>query len=142
MSALAELQRIAERDGAISPETVLDEARPPTAPLHRHFEWDDGAAAEAYRLDQAARLIRRYAVEIHTEPEKTVRARAFVSIGSRQYAPIDKALNDPKQRGVVLEQCIRELAAVRRKYEHLVDFDAAIQAVAAQRPARRRRGTA
>lgn len=127
MSALPELIRIVDRDGFLSPESVLDEARPDTSPLHRYFTWDDSLAAEQWRLDQASRLIRRYSVEVQTEPEKVIRPRAFVNTGPREYTPIDTAMHDPRMRDVVLASAIRELSALRRKYEHLCDFDAAVQ---------------
>jgi hypothetical protein len=133
MSALPELLRIAERDGTVTPEAVLEDARSEDSPLHRFFEWDDGAAAERYRLDQAAGLIRRYTVEIETQPETIIRTRALVNVGPRSYVPIDQAMRDPGMRDVVMQSAIRELSSLRRKYEHLCDFDAAIQAAAAQK---------
>jgi len=47
-----------ERRGRLTPEEVVDEARDPDSPLHRYFEWDDSAAAEAWRLNQARSMIR------------------------------------------------------------------------------------
>jgi hypothetical protein len=52
-----------EHDGRLQPSDVLADARNPTSPLHSHFEWDDGLAAERYRLSQARSLIR--SVKIH-----------------------------------------------------------------------------
>lgn len=43
---------------------VLDAARDPNSALHAHFEWNDGAAARAYRYEQAERLIVRAKVRI------------------------------------------------------------------------------
>jgi hypothetical protein len=53
-----ELERIADRDGAIQPQVVVDESRPEDAPLHPAFEWDDEVAAERYRIHQARKLIK------------------------------------------------------------------------------------
>lgn len=44
--------------GELTPRDVVDDARNPNSPLHSYFEWDDGAAAEAYRLKQARGLIK------------------------------------------------------------------------------------
>jgi hypothetical protein len=121
---------IAKRDGVVTPTAVLQDAADETSPLHRLFEWDDTAAAERYRLDQARGLIRRYRVIHETKPEETVRVRAFSSVGGGAYKPTEDALRVVEDRDFILGQAIRELAALRRKYEHLIDFDAAIQASA------------
>lgn len=62
--------------GNLTPDAVVEAARPKAHPLHHRFEWDDSVAGHKYRLDQARALIRtRFAVvtEIHT-----IRAPAFV----------------------------------------------------------------
>lgn len=60
-AAKADPQRLGEalatiqdaHGGRLEPEHVVDAARPKNSVLHKHFEWDDAAAAEAYRKDQA-----------------------------------------------------------------------------------------
>lgn len=64
-------------DGTLTAETVLDDARDPQSPLHAHFEWDDSKAAEAFRLDQARKLIRSVRLVI-TNNETQVRTVAYV----------------------------------------------------------------
>lgn len=59
-----ELRRLEEEKGRLRPEDVVDAARDPSSPLHKHFEWDDAAAAHRHRLDQARSLIRRVTVEV------------------------------------------------------------------------------
>lgn len=54
----SELARIESRDGVITPRAVIDEAAPVSSPLHPAFEWNDDAAADAYRLHQARQFIR------------------------------------------------------------------------------------
>jgi hypothetical protein len=73
----AELERIESEHGVIDPHVVLNESRPEDAPLHGAFEWDDGLAAEKYRLDQARRVIR--SVEID-RGEHHPRDLAFVNV--------------------------------------------------------------
>lgn len=53
-----------ERDGRLLPADVVEAARDPASPLHSHFEWNDSAAAEKYRLDQARTLIRSVKIEV------------------------------------------------------------------------------
>jgi hypothetical protein len=53
-----QLQNIADKyGGRITPAYVVDEARPPSHPLHHRFEWDDRIAGEAHRRRQAQELI-------------------------------------------------------------------------------------
>jgi hypothetical protein len=44
--------------GRLTPEAVVNAARPKRAPLHNCFTWDDVKAGELYRQTEAARLIR------------------------------------------------------------------------------------
>jgi len=62
-----ELQKIERRcKGRLTPDAVKHAARDPDHPLHSHFTWDDGEAAEKWRTEEARRLIRsvRYVVRI------------------------------------------------------------------------------
>jgi hypothetical protein len=55
-----ELERIRLRDGGITVDAMLEEARPEEAPLHPLCTWDDKTAAENWRkqeLRQAARSL-------------------------------------------------------------------------------------
>ncbi len=127
-----------ERDGKLTPEQVVAEASDPDHPLHGHFEWDDTAAAHRYRLSQAGHLIRQCKVRVQVEPERTERVRVFAHVPTRgSFVPTDEALSGP-DRDVVMEQAVRELEALRRKYQALVDWDR----VLAEAGKRRRRKAA
>ncbi len=58
------VKELEDRQGRLFPSEVLNAARDENSPLHDFFEWDDSAAAEAYRLDQARELIRRIKIEV------------------------------------------------------------------------------
>lgn len=134
MSLTAELTRIAQRDGVLTPAAVLAEAAAEDSPLHAVFEWDNDKAGEAYRLHQAATLIRRCKIIVETAPETYTRVRAFTNVPEAEgYLPTADALLD--HRDVVFEQCKREIAALRRKYGHLLDFDAAIRSATVEEQA-------
>ena len=56
----ADAQRVADEIGenSITPEQVLEKARnDENSELHKCFEWNDGIAAEKYRLIQARKII-------------------------------------------------------------------------------------
>jgi len=64
-----ELAQLAQAHGqALAPATVVGAASDPASVLHRYFEWDDSAAAEAYRLTQARTLIRAIQVQVVRRP--------------------------------------------------------------------------
>jgi hypothetical protein len=139
MSALGELRRIQQRDGVLTPAGVLTDARSEDSPLHRYFEWNDDAAAEKYRLAQAGDLIRRYSIQIETAPETVTRVRAFVSVAANEFVPMEQALADPALREIAFNEAVKALDSLRRKYQNLIDFDAAINQHVNQRGKGKRR---
>src|SRR5262245_45008054 len=62
----AELARM-EATGGLTAKRVVEEARPPDAPLHDLFEWDVVKAAQAHWENQARMVIR--SVEVVMEPK-------------------------------------------------------------------------
>jgi hypothetical protein len=58
---------------------VVDYARAPTTELHRHFEWNDSEAAEAYRLVQARQIIRVQVTLLDPGDGQETSVRAYVS---------------------------------------------------------------
>lgn len=135
-----ELERIYKRDGVLEPEAVLADAEDPTSPLHRYFEWDDGMAAHKHRIAQAMLLIRTVKIRVEVTPQRVHKVRAFVSVpreNGRSYEALEDALQDAPTREVVMEQCVRELAAIRNKYKALCDVDKAWE-IASTRKIRRK----
>lgn len=72
-----ELGRLHDRNDGLLATDVLDSARPKDSPLHPAFEWDDGVAAEAYRLNQARHIIRAVVITEQREDGELVKARVF-----------------------------------------------------------------
>lgn len=120
------LEVVQARHGTLTAEIVVKEAESPDSPLHRYFAWDDEEAAHQYRLFQARALIRRVKVAIQATPDRIVRVRAYTHVRSeRAYVPTAQALE--RNRNMVLDQARLDLAALRRKYENLIDFDTLLQ---------------
>jgi len=132
---------LAEKNGGtITPEVILDEARKKSSPLHCFFCWDNTAAAEEYRKIQAAALIRRIKVTIHTDHDTKLRVRAFVNvieptsdhndtsdideqgINCRQrgiYVTMESACRFDDYRNQMIQQCKRDVESFRQKYSAL-----------------------
>ena len=64
--------------GVLRVDDVLAEARQKDSVLHKHFEWNNSKAAEAYRREQARTLIQR--CKITLVDNTPVQVRAFVSL--------------------------------------------------------------
>lgn len=82
VKVMRDLQR---KNGVLTREDLVNEARNPAHPMHSWFEWDDSVAGELYRLEQAQSFIASYLVEYVKGPPgsaKTVRAR-FVHVHPR-----------------------------------------------------------
>lgn len=113
MSGLTRQRAIAIREeleklGAgvlLTPETVVEAARHPKSPLHDQFEWNDGVAGEAYRIQQARALIKRVRVDVVRADQTVISAPVFVRApdGNGGYALTQAvAVSAPDRRQVVL----------------------------------------
>jgi hypothetical protein len=121
---LEEIRR--QHNGRMTPADVVNDARSQSSPLHPAFEWNDAAAAESWRREQASYMIRHIAVEIHKDEasEPTI-VRAFVSVTedkAQHYASTVDALSDPELRAQILRRAWGELQAWRKKYDEMTEF--------------------
>lgn len=121
------ISQIEEKYGRAEAPVVLNDARPLRSPLHKCFTWDDGEAAEQYRLCEARQLIRSVRVVVKKGPEEKVH-RAFVNVvfskdeeseSERGYVSLDRAAADENMRNIILDQAIRDLQAWTRRYEEI-----------------------
>ncbi len=130
-------------DGSILAQDVVDAARPEGSPLHSHFTWDDSIAADAYRVEQARRLIRSYKVHVVSDKasgkERDLLVRGFVAGRSvRRGGPSGTYLPSgsltPKEQAVLVLRMKREIASLKLRYGHLEQFWAMIHELAEQAP--------
>jgi hypothetical protein len=135
MSLRDHLQSIYDQRGELTPALVVDLARPEDHPLHDRFEWNDAIAGEVHRREQARRLIRSVKITDNRNPKRPRHIREFVSVSrgadpQPTYMPTVDAVADEFTRALVLQAMEREIAALKRKYSHLKEFAAAINALA------------
>lgn len=74
LDALTEI----ESNLGLTPRNVVEQSRDPSAVLHPCFEWSDDIAAEKFRLNQAATLIR--AIKVTIEDVEPIEYRPFVHV--------------------------------------------------------------
>lgn len=121
-----------QQHGELTPNDVVADARNPNSPLHSFFEWDDGQAAEQYRLQQARGLIRAVVAVYVREDAPAVRTKAFVHInepGAQHYRSADHALSQTHTRDMVLRRALDELKQWRKRYKDLEEFAQLIRVV-------------
>jgi hypothetical protein len=125
----SQLTGIYQKHGELTPQIVVDEARPLDAPLHDRFEWDDEIAGEKYRLVQGSRMIRVVRMEITiTDSEEPTFIRAFHSLHEsgdeerKGYAPTEEILENEMTRKILLRNMEREISQLKKRYGHLVEF--------------------
>ena len=123
----------------LPPRSVVDAARDPSSPLHDEFEWDDDAAAEAYRLAQAGALVRRVLATIIKRDPKTKRltatvTRQYQSRPSQRhrdggYETLQDILSDEDKRAELIGRVLREMRSYRKRYEELVELQSIWSAI-------------
>lgn len=132
----------------LTPKRLVDAARPVNSPMHNEFEWDDGVAAEKYREEQAA-LVIRHLIVVRTDNEKDRELRliedqeetideeiedeedvvepvdrGFVSTGERtsKYVTLYSALSNEEWKKNLLEAAKRDMRAFTAKYHRLEEL--------------------
>lgn len=125
----------------LSPQTLLDYSRDESSPTHREFEWEDHIAAEKYRLDQAANLIRDIRIvtieeqtgdvpedmpeeDAEGKPKEAKADRAFVVTPGRKsnYVSLERALNNDEWRESLLRQAKNDSRIFLAKYRRLEEL--------------------
>lgn len=116
--------------GLLRPIDIVKYAENPETSLHLQFEWDDGKAAQEYRLGQARYLIRVFVTVLG---EKKNPIRAYVSlIGDRikvngGYRELKDVLRTKNGRTQLLQQAFREFMAWKNKYEVLKELSSVFE---------------
>lgn len=137
MTQIEALKRIAARDGGLlRPQAVVDAARDEDSPLHGAFEWDDGIAAEKYRLDQAQRLIRSFRVTVE-DGGRNWSVPVFTGIssdrtggrGENPYRLSSEVAQSPDLLRIAEADALRQLNELKERYSHLRRFSRIWEAI-------------
>lgn len=105
----------------LTAKDVLIDAKKKTSPIHGFFEWNDGEAAEQYRLSQAQGLIRCVVAVYAKDVRPAVHTRASVNTPDLQTAQVHE-LTPAATHEVVLRRAVRELMSWRKRYEGLSEL--------------------
>lgn len=119
--AAKELQRITDIYGKITPEIIVNEAKPSESILHPIFEWDNKKAAYNYRLQQARVLLNNIQVNIISDGEKRNISIYEVTSYKDGYKSIDTF--SPDDIEYVKSGIISELNYLKNKLKLYKEFD-------------------
>lgn len=129
-----ELSALYEKNGKLTAEIVIQEAKQKTHPLHEFFTWDNKEAAINFRLEEARMMIRTVKITINTGVTN-VTVRKYVNIRTTEtdqvnpygkkseYTEIKDVLNDEEKKQMMFVQAVSELNAFRNKYHSLQIFE-------------------
>jgi hypothetical protein len=106
------LKLIQAKEGNLRPEEVLRDARNPNSPLHDLFEWDNTAAANAYRLMQAKQVV-RFVVRIVPQPR---REAVRVSVAQRPVGAVSHSQPPAREQALTLPGLIAGIEAMKVRY--------------------------
>ena len=125
-------QLTTQHGGIVLPQKVVEFARDKDTALHGAFEWDDGEAAEKYRIQQARELLRVH-VRMLLPNGRPGNIRAFVSLTEDRkngggYRPMIDVMGDAELRRRLVIDAIGELQAFERKYKNLTELSAVFEA--------------
>ena len=116
------LERIsATHGGHLTTQRIVSHARDTKHPLHKHFEWDDRIAGEAYRREQAGQIVRSIVVKADTESGV---ARAFVSVNDTtgiSYRSLSTVMKSADLQEKLLAQLQHALQAIEDRYKEFED---------------------
>lgn len=126
------LDSINKSDGCIRPERLIAVSKPPSAPLHNQFTWDNNAAADKYRIIEAGSIIRSVRIveeDIPIDEQPVI--RAFVNVTAahdetefegRAYIPMAKVERHENYRQQALNTAKSELILWKNRYQDLSDY--------------------
>lgn len=102
-------------NGEVTPEELVQAAKPRTSPIHRFFSWDDIKAAALYRLQQARNIIGSIYIEYEDGPD--IRAYHHVVIDDEaKYVQHHKTLASAHLWEQVVDKALKELEFWKLRY--------------------------
>ena len=121
------VERLSDENGGVCPTwAVADEARPDDNALHPMFEWDDWAAAESYRREQARHHMRELRIVRIDDDGEPQELQALVHIVRPSecgrvegYRLTTLVVENDDEHEQMLSEAKSGLRAWRRRYRHL-----------------------
>jgi hypothetical protein len=129
---MAELKKLG-KGGSLTADSVVSAARDKGSPLHDCFTWDNGKAAEKWRLHEARNLIRVYSAR-ELEKDEPDADNVFVSLRADRgshggYRTLSKVLSDDELREQLLADAFDDMRYFKMKYKKLSELQSVFAAM-------------
>lgn len=109
-----------------NPETIVQAASKRNSPAHRLFIWSDARAALEQRLTRARVLLGSFVIEVEVTIPKRAPRMIEVPFVTRSapgsYEITVEAMKEPDKRRFILQEALKELSRLRRRYAHLSEL--------------------
>jgi len=109
--ALEELRR-KKGDDAITAGEVVEAARPRRSKMHDAFEWDDGIAADNWRVHQARHVLRTIRITVEEAEPRFANVHVRTDDGRNAYVPVSVMARRPDYQQQVRHEAARYLAGI------------------------------
>lgn len=135
--ALNAVERLRQKHGGqVTPEHIVEAARPAKSELHALFEWDDAKAAAEHRRAQAGRMLRSIEVVYKEMPKTPMRhfeiiqkKHSSVPESRTYYSTAEEVMADPKARDRLVAEAVKSLIQFRRRYEGLSELEVVLRSI-------------
>lgn len=126
LAVLARIQK-GDANNLLYPAKVVEEAKDPSSPLHKRFDWDDTSAGEKYRLMQARALIA--CVKITYPDMEPVRYYPHIRTDQNGYRRIEQVIKVEQLRKSFLCQFATDIEMLIAKYRNFADLSGELQSL-------------
>jgi hypothetical protein len=127
------IEKLHDKHQGVTPELLVREARKARSPIHNLFEWDDTAAAKAYRVHQARLVLNHIEVVIERSEDAPLVVRAFHNVitpdEQRIYTTIASARNNEELWTQIKQEALRQIKNWQETYRDITEFEAIHQAI-------------
>lgn len=122
-------QEILDIGESATPAQILEKARDTSTELHKCFEWDDTAAAEKYRLQQARQIVCHLVIRETIQENKPPIRFLYKPDGATGYQATRMIVQNQDSYQNLLKSAMRDLESLRKKYHSLTELESVFDAI-------------
>lgn len=108
---------------AVTPDQVVERAKDKTCELHKCFTWDNRVAADKWRKYEARQIFCNLIIKPVVVEEGKAPVRVFYKNDNNGYKQSEMIFKVDNEREKLLQFALRELQAIKRKYETLNELN-------------------
>lgn len=123
-------EQLSKTEEGLTAQTLLEANIPENAPLHSDYEWNDGVAANEWRLHQSRNFINSIVMLAPTtETEETSVRAFFITTEASKYEPLTAIVENKSKYETLLSAAKSELKSFKNKYNTLKELTTVMQAI-------------